>query len=164
MVRQKCKNVSVHAIKAYKKVEVWHHSVNLGTRWGDWELHALATLPLGKELCYWLIRRLNGSQNWSGCFGEKKNPFPVLRTELQMSSPQLDHYWLQYHDDIRVWLNKTHCSYPSVLCQTEVQNIYFTCVWHQKVQICTVKWQVTLRLMMKSGSIRSLITSGYCCY
>jgi len=40
--------------------------------------------PLGTELWYWLNRRLNGSQNWSGCFGEVKNPLPALRTELQL--------------------------------------------------------------------------------
>jgi len=41
---------------------------------------------------------------------------------------------------------------------------FYMCMTYQQVQVYSVKRQVTLRLIMKSGSIGSLITTGCCCY
>lgn len=80
--------VPVHTVKAYKgNRDIAPLILNLGARWG----RVVSITPLllwpGKEPRYPLVSRLDGPQNRSGCFGEKKNILPPPDSKPGLSSP-----------------------------------------------------------------------------
>jgi len=56
------------------------------------ELHAPATLPLGKHPWYPLYRRLGEPHNWSGHGGEEKNFQPLPGLDLPIIQPVAQRY------------------------------------------------------------------------
>jgi len=56
------------------------------------QLHALVTLPPGKDPLVTLDRRLDGSQSWCGHDGKEKTSLPLLGIKPWLSSLQPGHY------------------------------------------------------------------------